>query len=104
MFTASDASHSARFINKYSTKEEVPPTVTEFIVKNKTYVKAINMKNSEAFKKFQEPPRTFPKKEKKGQQSCLLDSEKHYHDKKISEHSKALNSLGGLLSYYKERD
>jgi hypothetical protein len=81
----------------------VPPTVSDFIVKNKTYVKAINMANSEAFKKFQEPPRTFPK-EKKEKKSCLLDSGKHYHDKNISEHSKALNTLGGLLGYYKERE
>jgi hypothetical protein len=79
------------------------PTVSDFIVKNKTYVKALNMANSEAFKKFQDPPRTFPKKEKKLQKSDM-DSEKQNHDKNASEHSKALNTFGGLLGYYKERE
>lgn len=33
-----------------------------------------------------------------------MDTGKHYHDKNISEHSKALNTFGGLLGYYKERE
>ena len=59
-YTGSGGSHRSLTINK-SQVEVSQPTVSDFIVKNKTYVKALNMANSEAFKKFQDPPRSFPK-------------------------------------------
>lgn len=62
------------------------------------------MQNSEAFKKFQEPHRTFPKKNKQKYQIVNCKEGKHYNDKQMSEHSKAISTFGGMLSYYKERE
>lgn len=75
----------------------------DFIAKNQTYHKAIAMAESEQAQRFQNPPRTFPKK---GKQALLLEASKrsrHYNDKNVTEHSKALASLGNLFSYYNDR-
>lgn len=62
------------------------------------------MAESEQAQKFQNPPRTFPKKEKK-----VVDFDegskknKMYGDKNASEHDKAVTSLGLLFSYYNDR-
>ena len=52
------------------------------------------------------PPRTFPKKTKKPivvEDEANSKRDRQYNDKNMSEHDKAVGSLGKLFSYYNDR-